>query len=60
MSLPQLPQRPLPPVHHVWVAGLGDGRRLYRTTLMQTGGVRLQPPRVIGSTFVHQHTIQPS
>jgi hypothetical protein len=40
MSTPQLPQRPIPPVHHVWVAGPGDGRRLYRTTLMHTGGLR--------------------
>jgi len=38
--MPHLPQRPIPPVHHVWVAGPGDGRRLYRTTLMQTGGLR--------------------
>jgi hypothetical protein len=40
MSLPQVPQRPLPPVHHVWVAGPGDGRRLYRTTLIRTSGLR--------------------
>jgi hypothetical protein len=40
MSLPQPPQRPLPPVHHVWVAAPGDGRRLYRTTVMQTAGLR--------------------
>jgi hypothetical protein len=40
MSLPPVPQRPLPPVHHVWVAGPGDGRRLYRTTLIRTSGLR--------------------
>lgn len=40
MSLPTVPQRPLPPVHHVWVAGPGDARRLYRTTLIRTSGLR--------------------
>jgi hypothetical protein len=38
---PPVPQRPLPPTHHVWVAGPGDGRRLYRTTLIRTVGLRL-------------------
>jgi hypothetical protein len=37
---PPVPQRPLPPVHHVWVASAGDGRRLYRTTLLRTSGLR--------------------
>ena len=41
MGHPPVPQRPLPPVHHVWVAGPGDGRRLYRTTLIRTSGLRL-------------------
>jgi hypothetical protein len=36
---PQLPQRPIPPVHHVWVAGPGDGRRLYRSTLFHASGL---------------------
>jgi hypothetical protein len=36
--MPQLPQRPIPPVHHVWVAGPGDGRR-YRRTLFRTPGL---------------------
>ncbi len=35
-----VPQRPLPPVHHVWVAGPGDGRRLYRTTVIKTASMR--------------------
>jgi hypothetical protein len=39
MSMPQLPQRPIPPVHHVWVAAPGDGRRLYRSTLFRTPGL---------------------
>ena len=40
MGHPPVPQRPLPPVHHVWVAGPGDGRRLYRSTLIRTSGLR--------------------
>ena len=40
MGHPPVPQRPLPPVHHVWVASAGDGRRLYRTTLLRTSGLR--------------------
>jgi hypothetical protein len=36
---PQLPQRPIPPVHHVWVASPGDGRRLYRTALFRTAAL---------------------
>ena len=40
MSLPeQFPQRPIPPVHHVWVASAGDGRRVFRATLLRTGGL---------------------
>ena len=39
VGAPQLPQRPIPPVHHVWVAGPGDGRRLYRSTLFRTPGL---------------------
>lgn len=35
-----VPQRPLPPVHHVWVAGPGDARRLYRTTVIRTTSMR--------------------
>jgi hypothetical protein len=35
----QLPQRPIPPVHHVWVASAGDGRRLYRNAFLHTFGV---------------------
>ncbi len=40
MGYPQLPQRPIPPVHHVWVASAGDGRRLYRSTVFHTPGLR--------------------
>jgi hypothetical protein len=36
----QLPQRPVPPVHHVWVAAAGDGKRLYRSAFLRTFGVR--------------------
>jgi len=36
---PQLPQRPIPPIHHVWVAQPGDGRRLYRGTVLHTPGL---------------------
>jgi hypothetical protein len=39
VGAPQLPQRPIPPVHHVWVAGPGDGRRLYRATVFRTPGL---------------------
>jgi hypothetical protein len=39
VGAPQLPQRPIPPIHHVWVAGPGDGRRLYRSTLFRTPGL---------------------
>jgi hypothetical protein len=39
VGYPQLPQRPIPPVHHVWVAAPGDGRRIYRTTLFRTPGL---------------------
>jgi hypothetical protein len=39
VGAPQLPQRPIPPVHHVWVAGPGDGRRLYRSTVFRTPGL---------------------
>ncbi|BBX48017.1 hypothetical protein GCM10009641_09390 [Mycobacterium cookii] len=40
MSLPeQFPQRPIPPLHHVWVAGPGDGRRIFRTALMRSAGL---------------------
>jgi hypothetical protein len=36
---PQLPQRPIPPIHHVWVASPGDGRRLYRSALFRTAAL---------------------
>ncbi|OBK41583.1 hypothetical protein A5658_17880 [Mycobacterium sp. 1245111.1] len=39
MGYPQLPQRPIPPIHHVWVAQPGDGRRLYRGTMLHTPGL---------------------
>jgi hypothetical protein len=39
VGYPQLPQRPIPPVHHVWVAGPGDARRLYRGTMWRTPGL---------------------
>jgi hypothetical protein len=39
VGYPQLPQRPIPPIHHVWVAQPGDGRRLYRGTLLHTPGL---------------------
>jgi len=39
VGYPRLPQRPIPPVHHVWVAAPGDGRRLYRSTLFRTPGL---------------------
>ena len=39
MGYPQLPQRPIPPIHHVWVAGPGDARRLYRGTVFRTPGL---------------------
>jgi hypothetical protein len=64
MSLPPVPQRPLPPVHHVWVAGPGDGRRLYRTTLIRTRhGVSASslPLELFPSdalTFLQQRTAQ--
>jgi len=50
VGAPRLPQRPIPPIHHVWVAGPGDGRRFYRRTLFRASGL----------TFLHQHTMQPS
>jgi len=39
VGYPQLPQRPIPPIHHVWVAQPGDGRRLYRSTLFRSPGL---------------------
>ena len=39
VGYPQLPQRPIPPIHHVWVAAPGDGRRLYRSTLFRIPGL---------------------
>jgi hypothetical protein len=39
VGYPQLPQRPIPPIHHVWVAAPGDGGRLYRSTLFRTPGL---------------------
>ena len=30
---------PVPPVHHVWVAGPGDGWRLYRSTMFRAPGL---------------------
>jgi hypothetical protein len=39
VGYPQLPQRPIPPVHHVWVAQPGDARRLYRGTVWRTPGL---------------------
>jgi hypothetical protein len=50
MSLPErgggiesahVPQRPIPPVNHVWVAAPGDGRRLYRSTVARTPALQL-------------------
>jgi hypothetical protein len=39
LAPPQVPQRAIPPVHHVWVASPGDGRRLYRSALLRTAAL---------------------